>query len=216
MALAEARRRDYLAALGVPLWVARHPLPGARAGAWTRASTVPAPVPAAPERVAPPAPVPQTKAPPRAAPATTPVAARDLAREVASEAAPSACLGWLLADQRVVLLAVGDAPDLSAAGHALWQQLRLAMGWSGARALGRFDWPLPYARHLAADVDARREALQGWLTGVVGMPVDRWLVFGAAAMAGLPAGQCRLLPGLEQMLREPACKRACWQALLAT
>lgn len=210
MPLAEARRRDYLAALGVPLWVSRQPLPGARAGAWTIVQPVAASTP--PLSEVPPAPVKSRPPAAVAAPAVAPVAARDVPREVA----PSACLGWLLADQRVVLLDVGDAPDLSAAGHALWQQLCLAMGWTGARALGRFDWPLPYARHLAADADARREALQGWLTAAVTAPVDRWLVFGEAAMTGLPATQCRLLPAIEEMLREPARKRACWQALLAT
>lgn len=211
----EARRREYLAALGVPLFVARTPLPGAAASvieAAPQTAIAPrAPVPAlaeaasllqAPRRPA--MAVPEAPAPVAAAPA------------VIAEPAPSfTCRLVQVSPQLAVLLDLGAYPDLGAPERQLWQAICRALSWVPRQVAADFSWPLTASGKssgmIGSGADAARAFVQGWLGRDLAAD-DRLLVMGTA-LAPYVERPHRLLPSLAELLASPLAKRALWQQL---
>lgn len=229
----EGRRQRYLAALGIPLWTARHDLPGALAAsplafvafvdaglAETGPATIPAvPVPAAEPQpasvaVAAPAPVLVQKAAPQ----------RDVQLPPASSPAGDAgfprfsCHVQPLAPGWNGVIALDDVPDLSAQEYRLLDNLIQALGGDAAMGGARehFRWPMSPNPSIPRDAGAAREALAAFLGRRREGPV-RWLVLGETlgvyVRAALPQQTVIVAPALRELLENPAAKRALWQAL---
>jgi len=234
----EGQRQAYLAALGLPLWTARHDLPGAAPslplvlvpfvidlpdavvlvetafdqGPVAAASLVEAPpvVPAAPTTPAD-RPVPVV----RPVSATSPVPS---AAEASLQAAPRFALrvqplapGWL------GIIALGDVPDLSAQEYRLLSSISQALGaapdFSGSASLLR--WPLNNNPRLDHGPGAAVE----WLTHALKVP-DGWrcLLLGEAVAvhvrASLPSATMMVAgPALTTLLTTPQTKRSLWLSL---
>lgn len=224
-ALPEARRRGFLAALGVPLLTARRELPGAAPSrpafvaqaeaapmsAVTQSVVAPREV-SRPGRVVPPPmrpmALPEAVDAPVLAPPATPL--------VEAVAAPSfTCRLLQVSPTLAVLLDLGVYPDLTPAARQLWQGICLAFGWQ-ARELGAdFTWPLvPVAGARAlldAGPDAARAVLKGRLERDL-QPGMRLLVLGEAVAAHVEQPHLQL-PALDALLASPLAKRALWRQL---
>lgn len=228
----EARRREYLAALGVPLFVARVPLPGAAASVVERVAPEPAmPLPAlavsapAAPPVRPPAPalaaaaalLQQSPRRPDVVATPAPVVAAIQPVTTVSEAAPPSftCRLVQVAPQLAVLLDLGAYPDLGAAERQLWLAICRAMAWSPQQLAADFSWPLTSGGKpgglLGNGPEAARAFLQGWLGRDLAAD-DRLLVLGPA-LAPFVERPHRLLPALAELLTSPLAKRALWQQL---
>ena len=234
--LPEPRRREYLAALGVPMFVARQPLPGAApsrplieimpapASAPVADRALPAATPVAPvarERVVP-APAVDTRtllraevAPPRPAP-VEPVAPQ-ASTKVTTTIPVFACRLLSVTPDLAVLLDLGEYPDLGPREATLWAALCQAFGWQPQVLAADFGWPLvPLAKAsslLGQDADAARAVLAGWL-GRDLKAEHRLLVLGES-LGEFVMRPHRLLPGLSRLLADPLAKRTLWLTLSA-
>jgi hypothetical protein len=223
--LTEGRRREYLAALGIPLFQARRVLPGAAVSEiverWVE------PVPATPISASPvsrlvlPDPVLRPKAVD-----VTPEPVRPTAPEVVVEpvtpATPVprfACRLMPLGEQGFVLLDLGEFPDvvagevlnLAPAEQQLWRNLQRALAWTPGEAEPDFIWPRAVKGLLGDDADTARDMLSAWLKRLIQPQVRLW-VFGEA-LAPFVTRPHRLLPSLKQLLASPLAKRQVWQQL---
>lgn len=230
--LSEGRRREYLAALGVPLFSARRVLPGAAVSVLADVTMQAASEPAA----AVPSPVMPVRAPlaekvsvaarvvlpelmpvPKVAP-VEPVQVAVAA--VASTPAPRfACRLMPLGEQGFVLLDLGVFPDvvageilnLPAAEQQLWRNLQRALDWYPGEPEPDFIWPRAVKGMLGDDADTARDMLSAWLKRQI-QPQARLWVFGEA-LAPFVTRPHRLLPGLTALLSSPLAKRQVWQQL---
>lgn len=223
--LTEGRRREYLAALGIPLFQARRVLPGAAVSEiverWVE------PVPATPISASPvsrlvlPDPVLRPKAVD-----VTPEPVRPTAPEVVVEpvtpATPVprfACRLMPLGEQGFVLLDLGEFPDvvagevlnLAPAEQQLWRNLQRALAWTPGEAEPDFIWPRAVKGLLGDDADTARDMLSAWLKRLIQPQVRLW-VFGEV-LAPFVTRPHRLLPSLKQLLASPLAKRQVWQQL---
>ncbi|WP_068860285.1 hypothetical protein [Perlucidibaca aquatica] len=223
--LTEGRRREYLAALGIPLFQARRVLPGAAVSEiverWVE------PVPATPISASPvsrlvlPDPVLRPKAVD-----VTPEPVRPTSPEVVVEpvtpATPVprfACRLMPLGEQGFVLLDLGEFPDvvagevlnLAPAEQQLWRNIQRALAWTPGEAEPDFIWPRAVKGLLGDDADTARDMLSAWLKRQIQPQVRLW-VFGEA-LAPFVTRPHRLLPSLKQLLASPLAKRQVWQQL---
>lgn len=223
--LTEGRRREYLAALGIPLFQARRVLPGAAVSEiverWVE------PVPATPISASPvsrlvlPDPVLRPKAVD-----VTPEPVRPTAPEVVVEpvtpATPVprfACRLMPLGEQGFVLLDLGEFPDvvagevlnLAPAEQQLWRNIQRALAWTPGEAEPDFIWPRAVKGLLGDDAETARDMLSAWLKRQIQPQVRLW-VFGEA-LAPFLTRPHRLLPSLKQLLASPLAKRQVWQQL---
>lgn len=204
----EGRRQAWLAALGIPLWTARHPLPGALPAPpldyvpWVGGEPAHAVAPEA--QVAPAAPQPELphQAPVvQGAPATarmalpaTPAAHSTAARLTPSAEAPRppapvpdiaagdfphfVCRVQALAPGWSAVVNLGDAPDLSALEHRLLGAIAEALGGDALALPPCEHLRWPLNRNPALDHGAR--AMIEWLSHALRLPPGRCIVFGAA------------------------------------
>jgi len=223
--LTEGRRREYLAALGVPLFQARRVLPGAAVSEiverWVE------PVPATPISASPvsrlvlPDPVLRPKAVD-----VTPEPVRPTSPEVVIEPVTPAkpvprfaCRLMPLGEQGFVLLDLGEFPDvvagevlnLAPAEQQLWRNIQRALAWTPGEAEPDFIWPRAVKGLLGDDADTARDMLSAWLKRQIQPQVRLW-VFGEA-LAPFVTRPHRLLPSLKQLLASPLAKRQVWQQL---
>lgn len=238
----EGRRQAYLASLGLPLWTARHDLPGAapssllvfepflsepvEAGFGVSdvaeidvAQVEARPEPAAVVTSAPAAPV-ASREPVR------PVVRQDTVVAPASSAPASAATvtrfalrvqalapGWL------GIMALGDVPDLSAQEYRLLSALGHALGsapdFTGPASLLR--WPLNNNPRL----DHSEAAAIEWLRHALKVPEGwRCMVLGEAmavlVRSALPASTTMVAgPALATLLSTPLAKKSLWLSLHA-
>jgi hypothetical protein len=221
--LTEGRRREYLAALGIPLFQARRVLPGAAVSEivarWVE------PVPASPISASPvsrlvlPDPVLRPKAVDVTPEPVSPTAP-ELAVEPVTPAMPVprfACRLMPLGEQGFVLLDLGEFPDvvagevlnLAPAEQQLWRNLQRALAWTPGEAEPDFIWPRAVKGLLGDDADTARDMLSAWLKRQIQPQVRLW-VFGEA-LAPFVTRPHRLLPSLKQLLASPLAKRQVWQ-----
>lgn len=221
--LTEGRRREYLAALGIPLFQARRVLPGAAVSEivarWVE------PVPASPISASPvsrlvlPDPVLRPKAVDITPEPVRPTAP-ELAVEPVTPAMPVprfACRLMPLGEQGFVLLDLGEFPDvvagevlnLAPAEQQLWRNLQRALAWTPGEAEPDFIWPRAVKGLLGDDADTARDMLSAWLKRQIQPQVRLW-VFGEA-LAPFVTRPHRLLPSLKQLLASPLAKRQVWQ-----
>jgi len=223
--LTEGRRREYLAALGIPLFQARRVLPGAAVSEivarWVE------PVPATPISASPvsrlvlPDPVLRPKAVD-----VTPEPVRPTSPEVVIEPVTPAkpvprfaCRLMPLGEQGFVLLDLGEFPDvvagevlnLAPAEQQLWRNIQRALAWTPGEAEPDFIWPRAVKGLLGDDADTARDMLSAWLKRQIQPQVRLW-VFGEA-LAPFVTRPHRLLPSLKQLLASPLAKRQVWQQL---
>lgn len=126
-----------------------------------------------------------------------------------------------LAPDCLACLDLDNAPDLNGAEHQLLQSLTVALNPqhpfepAGATV---FAWPLLNNPAWPRDAVAAREAVAGFLLRRQA-PEVRWLVLGEGLLPYLPASLTAarpvVAPALAELLRNPAAKRALWQALAA-
>ena len=221
----EGRRQAYLAALGIPLWTARYALPGALP---SRELLVVPYRQEAPDAVMEPpdavllevAPVIAKASVSRPLPdrATTKPAVTVPPQSVVSEAFPRfACRVQLLAPGWLGVIALEEAPDLSALEYRLLDNLIQALGGDVATPSVReqFQWPLLSNPGLPRDAAAALEALSVFLGRR--HEATRWLVLGETlavyVRAALSQHAVVAAPTLRELLAQPARKRALWQAL---
>lgn len=230
--MGEARRREYLAVLGVPLFMARAPLPGAAESepvALAPAVPAMAPAPSGPVGAEPVSVAPAVTQ--RPALAETVAVLQQPARQASpqvSEPAPVvvaspapmsdqpsfSCRLLRVRPGLAVLLDLGVYPDLGAAERQLWQAICRAFDWQPGQLAGDFSWPLkagPRGGMLGSGSEVARGFLQGWL-GRDLRPEDRLLVLGPA-LADFVERPHRLLPSLAELLASPLAKRALWRQL---
>ena len=130
-----------------------------------------------------------------------------------------ACRVELLAPGWLGVIALDDAPDLSAQEYRLLGNLVQALGGDGAVAGARehFRWPLSPNPSIPRDAGAAREALAAFLGRR--REATRWLVLGETlavyVRTALPQHQVIAAPMLRELLESPAAKRRLWQALHA-
>lgn len=232
-----SRRREYLAALGVPLLVSRRALPGAAASV---IEDEPAPVAVAPvatllppamqaraqlaATVSPAARVvlPEPVSRPEAVPAAAGISAPPAVAVAVVATAPSprfACRLMPLGEHGFVLLDLGTFPDvvagevlnLPAAEQQLWRNLQRALAWYPGEPEPDFIWPRAVKGMLGDDADTARDMLSAWLKRQI-QPQARLWVFGEA-LAPFVTRPHRLLPGLSALLASPLAKRQVWQQL---
>lgn len=215
----EGRRQAYLAALGVPLWSARRPLPGARPSAplafapYTAAAPVPAAAPvSAPAPDAAPAP---PAAPPVLATDGVPVAA-PAGRGETVEAVPRLlCRVQVLAPGWSAVIMLDGVPDLAAQEYRLLANIAQALGGDPAALPPGEPLQWPLNRNPALDHGLR--AMREWLAHALRLPPGRCLVFGeplaAHVRVALPQREVIAVPRLAELLARPAAKRELWRAL---
>ncbi|MES3040895.1 MAG: hypothetical protein V4730_07070 [Pseudomonadota bacterium] len=234
--LDEGRRREYLAALGVPLFRVRRELPGAAASV---AEVVPVaafiePVVAllppamqarallaATASVAAPVILPESESRPEAAPVAPVQAAGASVAAVASVAITPqprfACRLMPLGEQGFVLLDLGTFPDvvageilnLPSAEQQLWRNLQRALAWYPGEPEPDFIWPRAVKGMLGDDAATARDMLSAWLKRQI-QPQARLWVFGEALAPFVTRPHC-LLPSLSALLASPLAKRQVWQ-----
>lgn len=224
-ALPEARRRGFLAALGVPLLTARRVLPGA---APSQPAFVPEPVatPETPRATSPaaiaaaavvaPRPAPRPEREVIASPAKAETSAATSVPVATGEAAPSfSCRLLQVSPTLAVLLDLGIYPDLTPAARQLWQAVCLAFGWQAQPLGADFTWPLLPSAGARALLDAGPEAARAVLKGRLErdlVPGMRLLVLGEAVAAHVEQPHLQL-PALDALLVSPQAKRAFWRQL---
>lgn len=233
--LNEGRRREYLAALGVPLFRARRALPGAAASvievvpaivSEPAAAVLPpsvqarAPLASAAARVILPEPVSLPAAVLKAAPVAPMPPAEPVVAAVATTPSPRfACRLMPLGEQGYVLLDLGSFPDvvagevlnLPAAEQQLWRNLQRALAWYPGEPEPDFIWPRSVKGMLGDDADTARDMLSAWLKRQIPSPARLW-VFGES-LAPFVTRPHRLLPSLSALLASPLAKRQVWQQL---
>lgn len=122
-----------------------------------------------------------------------------------------------LAPGLLVVIALDDAPDLSAREYRLLENLMQALGADITADTGRehFRWPLSPNPAIPRDAGAAREALSAFLGRR--QEAERWLVLGETlavyVRAALPQRPVVAAPTLGELLESPAAKRRLWQAL---
>lgn len=230
--LDEGRRREYLAALGVPLFSARRVLPGAAVSVVAEVTAQPAaePIPA----LQPPVMQARTQLAATASPAARVVLPEPMPapKVVLAEPAPMAeakvattpaprfaCRLMPLGEQGFVLLDLGEFPDvvageilnLPAAEQQLWRNLQRALAWYPGEPEPDFIWPRAVKGMLGDDADTARDMLSAWLKRQI-QPQARLWVFGEA-LAPFVTRPHRLLPSLKVLLSSPLAKRQVWQQL---
>jgi hypothetical protein len=214
--MAEAQRRQYLQALGLPQFVAKHDLAASALSSYRIAEVAEA----APEPVATPEVMPAQRTPvsiPAVMPKLMPVVAKPAAEPApmptaAMKASVSfACRLFLLGNDRIALLATRDGQDLSSAELMLWRSLCLATAWPVQDGNARFDWPFTYAKHLASDPVAAKDALTAWWQAHCELP-SQLFVLGDALTHYVPSN-ATILPSLADMLASPMLKKMTWQQL---
>lgn len=236
----EGRRQAWLAALGIPLWSSRQDLPGAKPSAGLEFTAfleaaaslpvaetaeaevgIPAVVEAAPvfsEQGSRPI---EPATPSRVVSVPAQVASTSQSSEKPTTSNPDhprfACRVELLAPGWLGVIALDDAPDLSAQEYRLLGNLVHALGGDGAAAGARehFRWPLSPNPSIPRDAGAAREALAAFLGRR--REATRWLVLGETlavyVRTALPQHQVIAAPMLRELLENPAAKRSLWQAL---
>ena len=206
--LDEGRRREYLAALGVPLFKVRRSLPGAAASVVEAVSVTPAIKTVAPMLL------------PKAAPIVLVQTTETVVAAVVITPLPRfACRLMPLAEQGFVLLDLGIFPDvvagevlnLPAAEQQLWRNLQRALAWYPGEPEPDFIWPRAVKGMLGDDADTARDMLSAWLKRQI-QPQARLWVFGEA-LAPFVTRPHRLLPSLSALLASPLAKRQVWQQL---
>lgn len=238
----EGRRQAYLAALAIPLWTARHDLPGALPSAELEffpfvdevaASDV---APVVYESVAPEplaarepeqradqvlrseSPEPVSARPEQKAVEQAPPRVAEPARPASGDHPRFACRVQLLAPGLMGVIALpDDVPDLSAQEYRLLENLVQAIGGDPAAPGARehFRWPLSPNPSIPRDAGAAREALAAFLGRR--REATRWLVLGETlsvyVRTALPQHSVIGAPLLRELLDDPAAKRRVWQAL---
>ena len=234
----EGRRQAYLASLGLPLWTARHDVPGASPSSllvfepFLRGQ--PEIHPVGPEMVqqdsaepvvsaavapAPIASVTPTRPAVAAVPASDPIDPA-LEGQIASTT-PSATRFTLrvqaLAPGWLGVVALGDVPDLSASEHRLLAAISHALGaspdFSGSTSLLR--WPLNNNPRM----DHSEAAAIDWLRNAMKIPEgSRCVVLGEAISVlirtALPASTVMVAgPSLATLLATPLAKKSLWLSL---
>lgn len=193
----EARRREYLAALGIPLFVARVPLPGAAASDIELALPEPvsAPLPQAPVAPIPspakPQPVAAAQAPRQSVPALaeaaallqpapkrpelSPAATASVTVAAASVAAVSGgappsftCRLLHVSPQLAVLLDLGPYPDLGGPERQLWQAICRALAWSPQQLAADFSWPLTTGGKAGGMIGSGPDVARAFVQGWLG------------------------------------------------
>ena len=212
--MAEAQRRQYLQALGLPQFVAKHDLVASAVSSYriaevAEAEPEPAPVirPAHRAPANPPVEVPEPKpivAEQAAEPAPIPPAA-------VKTSVSFSCRLFLLGNDDIALLATDEGQDLSSAELMLWRSLCVAMAWPVQDVNARFDWPFAYAKHLANDPVAAKDALTAWWQAHCELP-SRLYVLGDALTHFVPSN-ATVLPSLADMLESPMRKKLTWRQL---
>lgn len=206
--LDEGRRREYLAALGVPLFHARRALPGAAASVVEAISVPPAIKIVVPMSL------------PKASPIVLLQTTETVVATVAIAPPPRfACRLMPLGEQGFVLLDLGTFPDvvageilnLPAAEQQLWRNLQRALAWYPGEPEPDFIWPRAVKGMLGDDADAARDMLSAWLKRQI-QPQARLWVFGEA-LAPFVMRPHYLLPSLSALLASPLAKRQVWQQL---
>ena len=153
-----------------------------------------------------------------AAPAGRPAAAAAEAprRPPQDERLPRlSCRAWSLAPGTSAVIALEDAPDLSAAEYRLLDNIARALEASEmpSAAGDLLRWPLN--RNPA--LDHGPEALHTWLGHALRLPPGRCVVFGEAlawhVSAALPGTVVVAVPALGELLADAGAKRRLWQAL---
>lgn len=220
-----AQQRQYLQAMGIPVFVARHDLPGAgercafidesvtarqrhkprqapAVTATTVVSAVAAPAVTRPEPARSLADMFQSTLP---APSALPSKAVHAAiPSVVTPAATPNLVPFALAMVPVTATEVAllDCPPdamLDAQAKSLWESICRYYGWQ-AQVQTYFRWPV--AGLPAQDSQVATEALAGWLGQAVQL---QRLYFGDRAAAVLPS--CRQMPSLDDLLLQPVQKR---------
>lgn len=223
----EGRRQAYLAALGIPLWSPRHPLPGALpseplefvpyvSAEMEAEAVVFAAAPAASAVVAEslPAPVPQRAAMPTPATQSDEVYPQQVADQ--EDSFPRfICRVQALAPGWSAVVTLGDAPDLSAQELRLLGNISQALGgdMTTLQPCEHLRWPLN--RNPALDHSAK--AMVEWITHALKLPPGRCVVFGEKLAAyvreALPRHAVIAAPLLSALLENPIAKRNLAQAL---
>ncbi len=228
--LDEGRRREYLAALGVPLFSARRALPGAAASVVTEvtarviepAATLVQPAMQARVQLAATASaaarvvLPESVSPPEAAPVQ---AVASVAPAATTPPPRFACRLMPLGEHGFVLLDLGAFPDvvageilnLPAAEQQLWRNLQRALAWYPGEPEPDFIWPRAVKGMLGDDADTARDMLSAWLKRQIQSSARLW-IFGEA-LAPFVTRPHRLLPSLSVLLTSPLAKRQVWQQL---
>ncbi len=239
--VSDAVRTAYLSAMGVPLFRARHVLPGAAPSRplptldvvlpVTALTDVPlpdlpmAPVPVSataaiaplretlPERVRPdPLPVAATKPAPAV---SLPVPASASAPAAAADTIPRfSCQLFRLAEGHWALVDLDDHPALEGLERQLWQGIQRAMAWQAEAVASAFVWPrsvTPSSLFLAPDAESARAVMTSWLQRDVPAGERLW-VFGDQ-LAPFVDRPHRVLPALTACLRDPVRKRLLWRQL---
>lgn len=230
----EGRRQAYLAALGVPLWSARHDLSGAAHSSslvfvpFLDESPAVEPIVAdvaviesRPEAVTAPT---STPAMPSREPAAR-SAAPQSATTVATTSAPTSTASALRFSLRVQALApgwlgitmLGDVPDHSKQEYKLLSALGYALGaapdFSGSVSV--LSWP----RNANPGMDHSETAAIEWLSHALKVPEGwRCVVLGEAmsvqVRSALPAATVMVVgPSLSALLTMPLTKKTLWMAL---
>ncbi|MDP1775423.1 MAG: hypothetical protein Q8K94_02280, partial [Moraxellaceae bacterium] len=217
--MAEAQRRQYLQALGMPQFVAKQDLAIGAASSYTFAE-VAEQVELSPELPA------AVAAPVQRMPVSLPELLPTPAKPATSEPAPQrvqppkvepsttvsfSCRLFLLGIDRIALLATQKNQDLSAAELSLWRSLCAAMNWPMEDGNARFDWPFAYAKHLASDPAAAKDALTAWWQAHCELP-SQVFVLGNDLTDFAPAN-ATVLPSLAEMMASPMLKKTTWQRL---
>lgn len=219
----ETTRRQYLALLGIDVWLPRDEADASDAAA---AASMPAPVP---ERAAVPAVVAEPS-PPAAVPVTpppflepAPVASPPVASPAEAPGEPLSCSLLVLPDGLLLLAAhvTPQAPGLSGPEYALLASIAGALA-PGATlpATEEFHWP---PRNLRLPAAAARGGAGDALIGLLAehrrrRNVRDVLVLGESLADSVRPAAGRLglnlvaVPALSAMLADPALKRACWDA----
>lgn len=244
-ALDEARRREYLAALGVPLFIARVPLPGAAESVFEAVvepvamtapvepepvrPSAPAPAPAAALAARQPLPVlaeaaallqqPLRRSTPEPAPLTTPDAsasARSSTSPGEAKLSAFSCRLFQVAPGLAVLLDLGEWPDLGAPERQLWQAICRAFDWQPRQLAGDFTWPLANTGR-GGMIGAGPDDARAFLQGWLGrdLAAGDRLLVLGPTLATLIERPHRLLPSLAELLVSPLAKRALWRQLSA-
>lgn len=209
MPMAEVQRRQYLQALGLPQFVVKQNLALGAVSSYRMAEVVEVMPEPKLEHVAARVVMPELK----------PVAVKPIAEPVPMPAAAVkttvsfACRLFLLGNDRIALLAIPNGQDLSSAELMLWRSLCVSMAWPVEDGNARFDWPFAYAKHLASDPVAAKDALTAWWQAHCESPFQLFVL--GYALSNVVPSNAIMLPSLADMLASPVRKKSAWQKLRA-
>lgn len=209
----DAVRTAYLSAMGVPLFRARHVLPGAAPSRPVPAVDVALPVTALTDAPLPDLPMAAATTPAPAVslpvPASAPADAAD-----AGTVPRFSCQLFRLAEGHWALVDLDDHPALEGLERQLWQGIQRAMAWQAEAVASAFVWPrsvTPSSLFLAPDAESARVALTSWLQRAV--PADERLWVFGDQLAPFVDRPHRVVPALTACLRDPMRKRLLWRQL---